>query len=378
MKRTIIALFLVLTLCLSLGTAVFAAPTAPFVIDEFGYLGSEELAALNQQAEQIYTDQNIGIFFVYTQAESLSDYDISTVVGDMTDYLVMMENETKWYCFTGGRGASLENSTIESLREVYDVADTYKGGVEDFLNAAAGYFPVLYTAPESEILPAEILVFDEAALLDSGEEAELTQKLEEISQSYDAQLVVYTLDAVAVSAGIDTYVEAIYDGNGFGYGENRDGVLLLVSMNPREYRILSNGFAGSVIGPDEIQTISNKIQPDLSAGNYAKAFDTFADSCEYYLDGAENGFPFKFGKNLLISLGVGLLIGLIVALILKAQLKSVRKQDRANVYVKPGSMQVTLRNDLFLYRNVSRTKKQSSNQSSGGGGSSRSVGGGSF
>ena len=67
---------------------------------------------------------------------------------------------------------------------------------------------------------------------------------------------------------------------------------------------------------------------------------------------------------------------LVVALILKGQLKSVRKQNQANVYVKPGSMQLTTSNDFFLYRTVDRTKKESSSSSSSG--SSRNVGGGSF
>ena len=71
-----------------------------------------------------------------------------------------------------------------------------------------------------------------------------------------------------------------------------------------------------------------------------------------------------------VLLVIGIVAGLIVAFILKGQLKSVRKQDKANVYVKPGSMQLTLQNDLFLYREVSKTKKESSNSSRSGSGSS--------
>jgi uncharacterized protein len=66
---------------------------------------------------------------------------------------------------------------------------------------------------------------------------------------------------------------------------------------------------------------------------------------------------------------------------MKGQLKSVRKQNRANNYMKTGSLQVTVHRDLFLYRDITRTRKQT-NSSSGGsrssGGGSRSVGGGSF
>jgi len=68
-------------------------------------------------------------------------------------------------------------------------------------------------------------------------------------------------------------------------------------------------------------------------------------------------------------------------LILKGQLKSVHKQNTAHVYVKQGSMHVDLKQDIFLYRNVTRTRKQErekSSSSSGSDGTARTKGGGSF
>jgi uncharacterized protein len=149
-------------------------------------------------------------------------------------------------------------------------------------------------------------------------------------------------------------------------------------MDPREYRILSNGYAGDAIDPGVIDTIGDAIVSDLSDGDYADAFEIFAEKCGYYLNGYLNGFPFKTGRNLVISLVVGLVLALIVTAILKGQLKSVRKQHAANVYVRSGSMQVTLSRDIYLYRHVSRTKRESSNSSGSRSGGSRSVGGGSF
>ena len=227
----------------------------------------------------------------------------------------------------------------------------------------------------TSVFAEEYLLFDEADLLSDAEESVLVQKLEEISHTYNAQIVIATVDSIG-GADIDAFVEYVYDELEFGYGDNHDGVLLLVCMDPREYRILSNGFAGTAIDSGDIQKMGDAFVSDLSEGNYAAAFDEFAEQCDYYLDGYINGFPFNFGKNLLICLIIGIVAGLIVALILKNQLKTVRKQDRANVYIKSGSMQLTASRDLFLYRNVTRSKKESS--SSSGSGSSRSTGGGSF
>ena len=378
MTRKILCAFLALMLCFSMAVAASAeSPEVDFVIDEFGYLVPEEAEQMNELARSIYENTGVGIFFVYTTEEKLSDYDIPGLTGGMENYFVMLENETSWYTFKGGLGETIDEDKEYELRNVYDVAETYVGGVEDFLRAAGDCFPQIQETPQLIApKPEERLLYDEADLLTDSEEAALMGKLAAVSTGYEAQIVVVTIASMD-GGNIDTYVDYVYDSMGFGYGENYDGVLLLVCLDPREYRILSNGFAGVAIDPDDISKISDEIVGDLSDGDYAGAFNQFADECAYYLDGHINGFPFNAGKSLAISLIVGVVIGLIVAFVLKGQLKSVHSQSRAQDYVKNGSMHVNLSNDMFLYRTVTRTKKQSSS-SSGSGGTARSKGGGSF
>lgn len=378
MTRKILCAFLALVLCFSMAVAASAeSPEIDFVIDEFGYLVPEEAEQMNELARSIYENTGVGIFFVYTTEEKLSDYDIPGLTGGMENYFVMLENETSWYTFKGGLGETIDEDKEYELRNVYDVAETYVGGVEDFLRAAGDCFPQIQETPQLIApKPEERLLYDEADLLTDSEEAALMGKLAAVSTGYEAQIVVVTIASMD-GGNIDTYVDYVYDSMGFGYGENYDGVLLLVCLDPREYRILSNGFAGVAIDPDDISKISDEIVGDLSDGDYAGAFNQFVDECAYYLDGHINGFPFNAGKSLAISLIVGVVIGLIVAFVLKGQLKSVHSQSRAQEYVKNGSMHVNLSNDMFLYRTVTRTKKQSSS-SSGSGGTARSKGGGSF
>ena len=216
---------------------------------------------------------------------------------------------------------------------------------------------------------------DEADILSDAEEAALNGKLEEVSRTYNAQVCVVTLPSIEGS-DVYTYIDTVYDSMGIGYGADRDGVLLLLCMEDREYCILSNGFAGVAIDPNTGDKIGEAFVDDLSAGYYGDAFATYAEKCAYYLDGHINGFPFNFAKKLISSAIFGILIGLIVAFVLKGQLKSVHKQEQANSYVKPDSMNVTVYSDLFLYRNVTRTKKES--KSSSDSGTARSKSGGSF
>lgn len=375
MKRTIISLLLVVMLCMSLAISASAA-YVDFIIDSQDVLTDDERTSLNDMAAEIFEDTGVGVYYVYVYGSaSVTDYNVHGLVREVTDdYYVMVENDDSWYYFAGGKGEQLDT---DALREAYDNTETYAEGVEAYLAEASLQLTFLDDGSEDGE-PAEdnLLVWDEAELLNETEVAQLNSKLESISKKYKAEIRVVTLSSMD-GGDIDEFLEYLYDESGFGYGENYDGVLLVVCMDPREYRILSNGFAGEAITSGDIDAIGEAFKSDLSDGNYADAFDTFADKCEYYLDGHINGFPFNTGKNLLICLGIGLVVALIVTGIWKGQLKSVRKQSAANSYVKAGTMQITQSGDFFMYRNVTKTQKQSSS-SSGSSGSSRSTGGGSF
>ena len=380
MMKKIICTFLALVLCIGLTMPVFAADEdTAFVTDALGYLTEDELAALNELGSAYYDMTGVGIFFVFTEAESLTDHDVGDIVDGITDYVVMLENETSWYMHVGGKGEIIDLTAEDALRAAYDADETYVGGIAAYMDAAALYFPELPPATEVAAKENEEFLYDEADLLTDEQETALTEKLEDISHGCDAQIVIATMASMD-GGDIDSFVDYLYDSMGFGYGENHDGVLLLVCMDPREYRILSNGYAGVAIGPDQIDTLCDIVEFYLSDGKYATAFDLFANECEEFLEYYLEGSPFKVGKNLMISLVIGLIAGLITAFVMKGKLKSVRKQDSARTYVKPGSMRLTYSRDIFLYRNVTCTKKQErvESSSSGSGSTARSKGGGSF
>ena len=221
-------------------------------------------------------------------------------------------------------------------------------------------------------------LYDDADLLTESEEYSLMDRLDSVSETYKVDVIIVTIDTVG-NYTPDEYIEYIYDGNDFGYGENRDGVLLMIAMKEREYRILSNGFGATAISPDDIDFIGEYITYELSEGLYADAFHLFIDECEYEINGEINGFPFEFGINLFISFVIGFVIALIATGIMRLKLKSVEKQLAATEYIKSGSMQVTVSNDLFLYRTIQRHKRATNNSNSSRTSSpSRNVGGGKF
>ena len=93
MNRKIISALLALVLCFSFALSVSAEPKAiDFVVDECGYLADGELEALNNLASSICEETGVGIFYVFTTAETMEDYDIACLTGGMEDYIIMNEN----------------------------------------------------------------------------------------------------------------------------------------------------------------------------------------------------------------------------------------------------------------------------------------------
>ena len=155
-----------------------------------------------------------------------------------------------------------------------------------------------------------------------------------------------------------------------------------ISMDEREWYISTCGYGISAITDAGREYISELFVSDLSAGDYAAAFTNFASLCDDFITQAKTGEPYDVGNlpddaafepvwGLLVALAVGFVISLIATGIMRGQLKSVYSQYTANNYIKQGSMQLTKKNDLYLYKHIDRRKKAESSSSS----SSHSSGG---
>ncbi|MBQ8533419.1 MAG: TPM domain-containing protein [Clostridia bacterium] len=218
-------------------------------------------------------------------------------------------------------------------------------------------------------------LIDNADLLTDSEHSAITKELDDTSARYKVDIVIVTVDTVGGYSS-DYYIEKIYDEYGYGYGSTYDGVMLLVAMEERDYRILSNGLGADAISLDDIDSIGEEVSAFLSDGEYTEAFECFIDECSYEINGEINGFPFDYLKNIAIALVIGFVVAFIVTGVMRSKLRSVKRQLAATQYTKEGSMQVKYANDFYLYSTVTRIRKQNNTHRVSG--SSRNVGGGKF
>ena len=224
---------------------------------------------------------------------------------------------------------------------------------------------------------------DQADLLTDAQEASLLSKLDSISNRQGMDVVVVTADTLDGKSPM-AYADDFYDYNGYA----EDGILLLVSMEDSDWWISTAGYGITAFTDAGIEYLGDRFVPSLSDGDYAGAFETYANHCDEFITQAKTGDPydthnlpkepFNFLMNLAVSFVIGLVIAAIATAVMKGKLKSVRTQAGASSYVKTGSMNVKHRQDLFLYRDVNRTAKpkDSSGSSTHTSSSGRSHGGG--
>lgn len=215
-------------------------------------------------------------------------------------------------------------------------------------------------------------VNDLADLLTADEEAALVDKLDELSRRQKVDVTVATVNDLDGYASASEYADMFYEYCRYGYGDERDGLLLLISMEDRDWAISTCGYGITAFTDAGIEFIGEQIKPDLSNGSYAAAFDTYADLCDEFITQARNGSPFDKGNLpreplsviwIPISIGIGVLLALVIVGGMKGKLKTVRTQAAASSYLKKDSLAITESSDLFLYNTLTRTKKEKSSDS---------------
>lgn len=217
-------------------------------------------------------------------------------------------------------------------------------------------------------------VTDQADVLSVEEENRLRDKLDEISKRQKVDVVAATVDSLNGTRA-QKYADQFYHENDYGHGENKDGILLLISEEDREWSISTTGFCITAFTDAGLEHISDRFIPMLREGNYYDGFLEYADLCDEFLTQAHKGKPYDkhnlHKKTVSLfwipgSLLIGFLGTLLIALVRKSALKSVKLKTSAKEYTDAGSMHVTESADRFINRTVVTRKIVKNEHSSGG------------
>lgn len=233
---------------------------------------------------------------------------------------------------------------------------------------------------------------DAAHLLTDEQVMELEDELTETSEALQFDIVVVTVDTLDGKTP-EAYADDFYDYNGYGYTEDHDGCLLLVSMEDRDWHISTTGYGITALTDAGIDYIADQFLYYLSSGDYYTAFTTFESTVVDFVNQSDNGDPYDIdnldeydssyiiggsdkdsdadlGKSILVGVIVGAILTLIIMSILKGKMKSVYHKATANEYLIGESLAITGRSDRFVTSHVTKTARES--KSSGGGSSTHS------
>ena len=233
-------------------------------------------------------------------------------------------------------------------------------------------------------------ITDTVGLLTSDEDLTLEARAEEISAQYGVGIYLLILEDYSEYYD-DPYETAyeLYHQNTLGMGEDRDGVILLMSMSDRKYATFFYGpkaeYAFDAYGQELME---EEFLDDFRDDDWYDGFEDYLEVCDEYLARAEAGDPVRrddssaggssvsgIGTTILVCLGISAVIAMIVCLILRGKMKSVRKGTHADAYVT-GSLNLTASRDQYTHTTETRTKIEHESSDSSGGGSSACSGGG--
>lgn len=235
------------------------------------------------------------------------------------------------------------------------------------------------------------LIQDQAGLMNADQQAMLDQKADELSETYQMDIVIVTTNSND-GKDVQSYADDFFDENGYGADKDGSGILLLVSMDTREWAFSTSGNGIYAFTDYSLEILSDELIPYLSSGEFYDGFSHYLSSLPTYLDAFQNGKPVDgyasdydpnstedvvyyeepttFSDVFPLACIIGLVVAGISVAVMASNMNSRRKQTGAEDYLVDNSFQLQVNHDHFLFSNVTKTKRvQENNDNHGGGGS---------
>ena len=351
---------------------------AAYLYEEYGYGCGDEKKGVSltiyvYEDETGYAMDGWGAGWVlYTAGdEELYDYVMNKLMySDINDYL----NSGAW------KGDLSEDARALSM------------AVETFVNKLYGYYdPEGVPSGGDCVLPRGRWghVFDTADLLTDGEQEKLEATAQELLRKHDFGVYLVTVDDFRDYSTNNVFHAAvnIYNANNFGVGVEKNGLLLLLSMEDRDLNLMSNGQIGNYAFNDAgREAMTEFFVDDFGEDDWYAGFQEYLTWADRYLEKAEEGTPYSaenepwdpFSRNfsiillILLIVFVPLIPAWIFQSILVKMMKSVQKGTEASAYVSR-NLQLTKENDRYTRTTKTKRYNPPEEKSGGGGGGSSGV-----
>ena len=222
-------------------------------------------------------------------------------------------------------------------------------------------------------------VDDQAMLLTQTQVQSLTALAREASEKVGCGIYIVTIPDYE-DLGYDFYIEHVleeyYADLGYGTGEKKDGVILMLSMAERDYSLYTHGFGDSGLSDPAMDYLVETFLRDFSHDSWYNGFEHYISCTEDLLQMTLDGNPFDEQTLLpaekLISVAVSACIALGCSSLITAyhvkKLHSVAMETDAQEFA--GALALSQKEDHYTHTTTSRVYDPPSSSSGSGGGSS--------
>ncbi len=225
-------------------------------------------------------------------------------------------------------------------------------------------------------------IIDDAGYLMQSELSSLSKELDKVREKYGFEVAIYT-ESDMTSSTAEASADDIYDYQGYGAGENDDGIMLYICSDTREYHFTTHGKGLKYFNANGLAYLESKIVPHLSGNDYYEAFEEYIETTDELLQMAKDGKPYnekQYSTKYLFGVIIVCLIApiLIAFWMMKRKLKKMKtavENDYAANYIKQGSMRINTSRDLFLYSRITKTERPKSSSGTHTSSSGRTHGG---
>ncbi len=246
---------------------------------------------------------------------------------------------------------------------------TFAISMADMVHAATNS-AYLYDFSGTRIEGTLTYVTDLANLLSDDEERNLSSRAESLTLAYECNTYILTVDdfeSYSSSGDIMQFAKDVYTTYDLGYGESKDGTLLVLSMNDRSWTYIAYGdFANEAYTDYAKSLVEDDFLSYFGDDSWYDGFEAYLDGSEMCLSAAADGEPIDSdgsggitsdpGTMQLIFIVAGIIIGLVVVLIMKSSMKSAVAAAEAREYVAPDTFNVTHSRDIFTHTTETRVR----------------------
>ncbi len=230
----------------------------------------------------------------------------------------------------------------------------------------------------------EVYVYNDAQILTIEDAYNLNVKATEIAENYQCAVYIMALEDYYMFGDTpELCAEYLYEYLDLGYGDGKDGIMLMLSMAERDAWLLGYGdWANYTMTDYGRDVIFDEILDNFTEDDWYGGFSDYLDTCEYFLQQAEAGTPvdvpvappLTMGQKAVRAYGIAAFISAIGSLIIVSGYKKVMKTavmaDEADNYITPAGLKLSRKYDRYTHttRTESKIPKETSSSSSSRGG----------